>query len=489
MIVDNTNSKIWEMVFYVQIALENNYHVTLMEPNTPWKNSVGQLQKRNTHNVPAAQIKIRINNFENATIDQILKNYNLMHLKNKKIAMRHYPVNLENHDEKKFEFSTTENNQSLVTKVPPIWNDDSWIKIEKKNDRDTKENFMSTKPPPQTENIDFDAWKFEESEPKLPDEPMFDGSWTQPSETEEKIKKSRKNNEKSSFPQPQRSNAKKKDSKLKMTPHRRDCPMIDPNFALLCEMYPKINDRYLWDLFVKAKGDTEWAVNILLEDNSTENASDCINELTCACFTSQYTEVPAEFSNYEKLQENHVPVKIHNQRSNKKIVSNEEFWNIKKDLEEKIHISQDTYPEHVRKVKQWKHGIFDFVEQNSTDSDVKPLLEDEELTADSDDTDVTDTNELTEIDLTKEFIKQLDNCFGGDSFKKEISSNNSKIPTKIFMPKKLGQELYALWLETLYSKQEEDKIKCCKDDEELARQIHQQENPTKDKVPDTLEGK
>ena len=39
------------------MACENNYEVKLIEPNTPWKDKIGELVKKNRHNVPYEKLK------------------------------------------------------------------------------------------------------------------------------------------------------------------------------------------------------------------------------------------------------------------------------------------------------------------------------------------------------------------------------------------------------------------------------------------------
>lgn len=149
----------------------------------------------------------------------------------------------------------------------------------------------------------------------------------------------------------------------------------------------------------------------------------------------------------------------------------------------------------MKTVKIWKEGKFPVPEipnhlieiesVSSMDSDEKPLLEEE--TCSSGGGDEISNDDLVEIDLGLKLVEKLDEIFGGKIFREEIKKNK-EIPTKIFMSKSFGEELYALWLEQYYSKMEEEKFKSYKDDELLAKQIHNGENgPKEDKSPETLE--
>jgi tRNA uridine 5-carbamoylmethylation protein Kti12 len=51
-IVDNTNVNAKDVEFYYQHALDNNYRVELVEPDTEWRYNVEECAKRNKHNVP-----------------------------------------------------------------------------------------------------------------------------------------------------------------------------------------------------------------------------------------------------------------------------------------------------------------------------------------------------------------------------------------------------------------------------------------------------
>ncbi|KAM4699130.1 NEDD4-binding protein 2-like 1 isoform 2-T2 [Discoglossus pictus] len=56
-IIDNTNIQAWEMKPYVIMALENNYQVVFLEPDTRWKFNVPELARKNSHGVPRDKIQ------------------------------------------------------------------------------------------------------------------------------------------------------------------------------------------------------------------------------------------------------------------------------------------------------------------------------------------------------------------------------------------------------------------------------------------------
>ncbi|XP_069681044.1 NEDD4-binding protein 2-like isoform X2 [Periplaneta americana] len=62
--VDNTNTEVWEMKPYAEIAVKNGYVLELLEPSTPWRYKEDQLQKKNVHRVPRSQIANMLVRFE-----------------------------------------------------------------------------------------------------------------------------------------------------------------------------------------------------------------------------------------------------------------------------------------------------------------------------------------------------------------------------------------------------------------------------------------
>lgn len=72
-IIDNTNMKWWEMFPYFKIAVQYGYIIKILEPNTPWRISVGKLAMKNKHGVDQDQIARMLSNYEPGTVEDILR--------------------------------------------------------------------------------------------------------------------------------------------------------------------------------------------------------------------------------------------------------------------------------------------------------------------------------------------------------------------------------------------------------------------------------
>ncbi|MCL4138657.1 UNVERIFIED_CONTAM: hypothetical protein GTU68_020551 [Idotea baltica] len=73
--IDNTNLQVWEFEPYVKLGLINNYHIEILEPETPWKYNCKELSIRCIHGVPQKKIEDMKERFHtNVSISYIIKN-------------------------------------------------------------------------------------------------------------------------------------------------------------------------------------------------------------------------------------------------------------------------------------------------------------------------------------------------------------------------------------------------------------------------------
>ncbi|XP_044762253.1 uncharacterized protein LOC123319390 isoform X2 [Coccinella septempunctata] len=76
LIVDNTNTEMWEMKNYVAMAVRNGYKIRVLEVNTRWCFSCKDLTSKNQHNVPKRTIENMLARYEmGITAEQLLVHY------------------------------------------------------------------------------------------------------------------------------------------------------------------------------------------------------------------------------------------------------------------------------------------------------------------------------------------------------------------------------------------------------------------------------
>ena len=73
-VVDNTNTRAYEIRPYAESAMDCGYSIILVEPDTPHKWDVEKLLELNSHNVPREMIEKMLKQYEHDfTLDQILQ--------------------------------------------------------------------------------------------------------------------------------------------------------------------------------------------------------------------------------------------------------------------------------------------------------------------------------------------------------------------------------------------------------------------------------
>lgn len=69
-VVDNTHTQFWEMIFYINTALDAGYEVEIAEPTTDWRLDIDELFVRNVHKVPREAIERMLKRWQDT--DEIL---------------------------------------------------------------------------------------------------------------------------------------------------------------------------------------------------------------------------------------------------------------------------------------------------------------------------------------------------------------------------------------------------------------------------------
>lgn len=259
----------------------------------------------------------------------------------------------------------------------------------------------------------------------------------------------------------------------KLEKHELGCPNESKSFLMLRQIYQNKQLDGLWDLFEKCNGDVNWAIDILLKDDScvdtqmTTNDNYIENFFNCNCDESNLNKVSLKIDKTNEDKESSPPEKIPRYKSKKeKIILSQEMLEAKRAIEQQIVLGEEHYSDGIKKIRNFRHGI-ESNGQNSIQQDIE-VSKEENTSKDHDDRDISpdiEYEDMIEIDLGTELIKQLESTFNTES-RPKYSLDDFK--TNIFMPKSLAKQLYALWMESLYNQIEEQKQKGIKEDEEFA---------------------
>ncbi|XP_055373309.1 NEDD4-binding protein 2 [Condylostylus longicornis] len=583
LIIDNTNIKIWEMLVYVQIAIQYGYLIEILEPLTPWRNSASKLAIKNKHGVTKEKIRRILMNYEPATKNQLLelmkntrytcslpqfRRYPPLEIEDtcektssperessnensdsqqimsddKKVETINEPILSSNYDKSNIiSHQTVTENISTKNINPSTEKSKLWDSFEENIKEDNVESNcivnngsekQSTLNLETNKNlIDFEnetsenindscsSWTaYEDSNQPKPQRNVQTGKKLENKHNLHEI--CEKNNfilnpsakewqpyesESSQFwniqnkssenalilPKPQRNltndfspnenifkilkendnngstNDEQKKSKVILKRHSINCPNENESFTLIRQICPDKNVNGLWDLFEKCNGNAQWVLDILLRDDTcVESLSNSSESFDYQCNCNQVlqpfsdTDLTSTNDDLEQHSKNNtMTADITKQKRNKDI--SEEMLKLKHEIENRVFMDDTQYSEHVRKIRNLKHGV----ESNSIYFN-KPQPYPENLQEENGSDDLVETaneEEMIEINLGKEFIHQLENIFGA-----RPSPNLQNLKTNIFMPKALGKQLYALWMESIYNQLEEEKQETLKKDEEFA---------------------
>jgi predicted kinase len=307
LIVDNTNKEYWEMSFYIKVAIQNQYHIEIMMPVTPWSWNANRLAQKNKHSVPMDKINFMKDMFETgATVQEIAKSFNLA--LPKKPAQRNIPpyhptaavVDAVKHD--KLDQSTSVDiNKNPASQEPstskaaaaaaaPL----SWNSFQQQQ----QEHVKTTGSLFQASEVKQHVQKNGENNNWSPTD-QFEENWDQPLDRMEEKPQEKQQRKVKKDPSPDSSSL----------PHRRDCPNEAPEFANLREMYPNVKDSHLWDLFLKTSCNIEWCANLLCDDSSLENMTGSADDLRCDCALSDGNVSQARKANVMTEFKKQTPVK------------------------------------------------------------------------------------------------------------------------------------------------------------------------------------
>lgn len=202
------------------------------------------------------------------------------------------------------------------------------------------------------------------------------------------------------------------------------------------------------------------------EEIERDNFScDCDKSLS-ADFSHAVDAIPVEWLRDNRAQ---TQQPARNQRRQRQNVFNEN--DMLKHIEQQFVISDTHYSDHARKIRDSRRGasapISTAITTTTTATTCNPSTAKASCSISPDDN-INEDDEMIEIDLGIELVCQLDQKFGSNTFQSDTLKD---IKTKVFMPKSLGQQLYATWIESLYHQIEEQKQQSIKDDEEFAKEL------------------
>lgn len=508
-IVDNTNMKLWEMFAYVSEGIKHGYAIHILEPNTPWCKSVGKLTMKNKHNVDRETIGRMLDNYEPGTVAHVLRAMNAK--VTERPQLRNFPEILAQPIHAAKADATTASSTSAdlntasacagsanvsnsppkVQRYPNCIGPFSYQSLCEKNRSVTE--IM--------EELDTKLGEWTEAE-----WPAYEAEQQQFWNSDAVTKPA---NLLSAVPKPQRNNSAKNDIfKLlreatqesqenkddgqgptePLTKHEKDCPNECKSFQQIRHIYPYVPISLLWDLFEKCNGDGDWAMDILLNEDFAKGIKKLESEeevgrdnFTCNCRMPQRnTElqeaanaIPAQLLN-EMDKQSTTPTANRLPRRIERII-NDSDSDIRKQIEEQFIIGDEHYSERMRKVRDFRRGVqaAPVEEQDTTKKveltvrDMSPI-DDDVVGGGSGDS----AEEMIEMDLGIQLVCQLDQSFGTNAIQSE---NLKNIKTNVFMPRALGQQLYAIWVESLYHQIEEQRKETVKEDEQFARELQEKQ--------------
>lgn len=526
-IIDNTNTCMWEMKNYATMAVPMGYIIEIIEPFTCWAFNVKELHIKNIHNVPKDKIRDMLERYEkNVTPQKLLSAFNLQY----KVAPSANswngianntneteieeatlpPKNEENllevyssHEEKEttipivdFENLTVEDN-SLYPDLS-AWgvNDNilnSWdivTPVAESVKQSEIAALVDQKPEEEINKNDADTNTYQE-----------DFAIIHNADFNENIKyikaRGRDINVNTSIKEtrPMKKSVLDKSSMTieeNLLPPKSDAD----NVQELSQLFPNIPEESIRDMYERCDKDIHWVVELLLETNIMV-LPDSLREQNAPKETNLIdTENPSNETNLIEIEE--VPEETDN------IIHKPLPEELKRLIEEKVKINPIYYSKNVLKIKQQKEKvasesseydlmIFDEAPYNSPKKQTKnEKIASYETTAgavlagdsDIDFSDFSDSelssgsneDRFVELNLGNEAVQQLETKFGDPN----LTYPKGFLPI-VQVPVALARQLHAVYLESVYQQldvQNEVLQMLIKEDEVFAKQLHDQEVET-----------
>lgn len=489
-IVDNTSMKLWEMVPYFREAVKHGYLIRILEPNTPWRIAVGKLAQRNTHGVDQEQIARMLSNYEPGTVQDVLRSMQIFNYDNPEPKLRNRPDIVE---VPRSVYHQRHERQSRF--LPKDQRSERYF-----NQTERSQGFRSA-----AADVEGVSTTLQELEP-------FEQEW-QPFEQETESfwgTEANQATEQTSTPKPQRKPANEttitnmykilQDRQPNVPPiatetpaseslkrHKKFCRNENQAFQEMRQICSNIPVAPLWDLFEKCNGDGDWTMDIILNEREsmgieTLNTQEEIDRdnFTCDCdrvtagTSSEQSALAIAAAATESLKSRMMPA----QPVRRKQQMGESEHEVRRQVNELFVIPDKHYSQHTRKIRDIRYGAAGATSTTVAADDI-----DEASGGAENDDGQEESDDIIEMDLGIELVCQLDQQFGSSGFQHE---QLQALKTTVFMPKTLGQQLYAIWVESLYNQLEEQRQQSIKDDEEFAKVLHKQEQAVEKVAPPPL---
>lgn len=509
-IIDNTNTQMWEMKPYAMMATDYGYMIEILEPDTWWCFNDKELARRNSHGVPRAKIKDMLDRYDkNVTTQKLLCAYSLNYKFQKPPQFRLFPpiVRQNGYAYPRVQNGVTKSqstplfNQQIENTVEAInlmdFSDVSKVDTNQNQEVHTwdpvdeilmctEENSTDVLQPISTNKQDLfpdieNAWGIDEKALhtwEIVTPINCDHNTTIPVTSHEEPKPETRDvstefepnafgtivvaqNRDISVGTPVRSLPPPKKTMLDQSCMTDDVIDEEVNEEVrikdLMDLFPKVPKSSLRELFNRCNKNFHWTVDLLLEDNNLEMAENKEEP-------EEEIEESVEVS--DDVEEPELPkVKVFK----RKTISGDSL-ELKKCLESRIDINKDFYSEHVYKVKQTKFGCFDQDFQEASTSSAIMVSD-----SDSDD-DLSlgeDPKNMIELNLGDTLVNQLETLFGGDD-----SAFPKGYQPVVQMPLPLARQIYTFYIESVCQQmnaQNHILEHLVKEDEDFARKLQNQE--------------
>lgn len=527
-IVDNTSVKIWEMKVYVQMAVEYGYYINILEPATPWAFNHHELAKRNVHDVPREKIRDMLENYDhNVTASKLLSTFGLGYGSDTQPPQQRLRPPIDENSVREggsFEDVDVE----AVEEAREVPTDNTLIDLDSIPLPPSPMSSISRKPILNTENT-LTAWGLTEN---------LLNSWGMVQTIQDNVDFNKPStsfqallNEIQVICRDSATNTSSHDFAIAQTKildgneriisaYSRDItknistPVVPPrqrksgngvltfekgmmtssdvdndndtseaDLATLRTLFSEVPLEYLKDVYEKCHRNTDWVVDLLLDDNRQilTSAGNTSPEMVKVDVDSNSDNESVSAKDYVEIinlddssMSGYEPPPKHNKPS---------VDNIKKHIESMVKISNEFYSDHVLNLRSLREGnSAQFASTSNADKVNSPQDNSDMEIDDFEMEQVMKTvpvaidccEDFVELNLGSGLVRQLESQFGDP----HLIYPDGLLPT-IQVPVSFARQLHALYLESVFEQLENQQAvyeELCKEDEAFATKLQEEEN-------------